>query len=150
MAWNKDPGPDAPVTPHAAPSLDQTGQLTYIGEDGRRYVVGLPPEMDQGSLERVMRTIQQQRTLFHQIETLACRWIEQVSGSELDGRAVLDERRDVLGDVPRLLVLDALVDFQDRFIHGDQHVNLVNVQRGVAVRARHVRVDLGDDERGVC
>jgi hypothetical protein len=89
MAWNKDPGPDAPVTPHAAPSLDQTGQLTYIGEDGRRYVVGLPPEMDQGSLERVMRTIQQQRTLFHQIETLACRWIEQVSGSELDGRAAM-------------------------------------------------------------
>ena len=101
MAWNNDPGADPgtdpgkgagqslPVTPHAGPSLDSEGQLTYVGEDGRRYVVGLPPEMDQASLERVMRTLQREGALFHQIENLACRWIAQVSGPDLDGRAAM-------------------------------------------------------------
>lgn len=89
MAWNIDSGSDSPVTPHAGPSLDQEGQLTYIGEDGRRYVVGLPPEMDQASLERVMRAIQKEGSLFHEIERLACRWIAQVSGPDLDDRAAM-------------------------------------------------------------
>jgi hypothetical protein len=90
MAWNHDPGPEPPVTPHAGPSLDQEGQLSYIGEDGRRYVVGLPPEMDPASLERVMSTISREGSLFHQIESLACRWIAQVSGPDLDGRAAME------------------------------------------------------------
>ncbi len=34
----------APMTPHAAPVLDADGNLTYIGDDGRRYVVAPPPE----------------------------------------------------------------------------------------------------------
>lgn len=89
MAWNIDPGADSPVTPHAGPSLDQAGQLTYIGEDGCRYVVGLPPEMDQATLERVMRRIQKEGSLFHEIERLARRWIAQVSGPDLDGRAAM-------------------------------------------------------------
>lgn len=89
MAWTNDPGKDPPITPHAAPSLDQLGQLTYIGEDGRRYVVGLPPEMDPTTLERVMHTIQKEGSLFRQIEQLACRWIAQVSGPDLDGRAAM-------------------------------------------------------------
>lgn len=89
MGWNIDPGGDPPVTPHAGPSLDQEGQLTYIGEDGRRYVVGLPPEMDQATLERVMRSIQKEGSLLHEIERLARRWIAQVSGPDLDGRAAM-------------------------------------------------------------
>jgi hypothetical protein len=97
MAWNMDAGaePDTepddhpPVTPHAAPILDGQGQLSYVGEDGRRYVVGLPPDIDQASLERVMTTLQRGGSLFHQIEHLARRWIAQVSGPDLDGRAAL-------------------------------------------------------------
>lgn len=89
MAWTNDPGLDPPVTPHAAPSLDPQGQLSYIGEDGRRYVVGLPPEMDSATLERVMRTLSREGSLFHQIETLARRWIVQVSGPDLDARAAM-------------------------------------------------------------
>jgi hypothetical protein len=97
MAWNTeggpdgaaDPGPAPPVTPHAAPSLDGEGQLTYVGVDGRRYVVGLPPELDPASLERVMGTLQRGGSLFHQIEGLARRWIAQVSGPDLDARAAL-------------------------------------------------------------
>jgi hypothetical protein len=34
-----------PITPHAGPTLDAEGNLTYIGEDGRRYVVAPPPEL---------------------------------------------------------------------------------------------------------
>jgi hypothetical protein len=36
-------GGDAPITPHATPRLDDEGRLTYVGEDGRRYVVAVPP-----------------------------------------------------------------------------------------------------------
>ncbi|MFN9622306.1 MAG: hypothetical protein ACK587_05665 [Cyanobacteriota bacterium] len=93
MAWNTNGGSDAdtppPITPHAAPSLDAEGHLSYIGEDGRRYVVGLPPDMDQESLERVMATLQRGGALFHQIEHLARRWIARVSGPDLDARAAL-------------------------------------------------------------
>ena len=88
-----DPGFDAdqppPITPHAAPTLDPEGRLSYIGEDGRRYVVGLPPDIDQASLDRVMATLQRAGTLFHEIEQLARRWIAQVSGPDLDGRAAM-------------------------------------------------------------
>ena len=38
------PGEPQPVTPHAAPIVDAAGRLTYIGSDGRRYVVADPPE----------------------------------------------------------------------------------------------------------
>lgn len=85
MEWSDPP----PITPHAAPSMDSEGQLTYIGEDGRRYVVGLPPEMDQATLERVMHILRKEGALFHQIERLARQWIAQVSGPDLDGRAAM-------------------------------------------------------------
>jgi len=93
MAWTLDAGSDSdsppPITPHAAPTLDAQGQLSYIGEDGRRYVVGLPPDLDPASLERVMATLQRGGALFHEIECLARRWISAVSGPDLDGRAAL-------------------------------------------------------------
>jgi hypothetical protein len=93
MAWNMDAGSDPnappPITPHAAPSLDAEGQLSYIGEDGRRYVVGLPPDIDPASLDRVMASLQRGASLFQQMESLARRWITQVSGPDLDGRAAL-------------------------------------------------------------
>ncbi|MFN5193967.1 MAG: hypothetical protein ACK5E6_06015 [Cyanobacteriota bacterium] len=40
------PGPEPadPITPHATPAIDPQGRLTYIGEDGRRYVVADPPD----------------------------------------------------------------------------------------------------------
>jgi len=93
MAWNKEAGADPdeapPITPHATPSVDAEGQLSYTGEDGRRYVVGLPQDLDPASLERVMSTLQRGGSLFQQIESLARRWIDQVSSPDLDGRAAL-------------------------------------------------------------
>jgi hypothetical protein len=86
------PGPDEPITPHATPILDEQGRLTYVGDDGRRYVVGLSPELDEQSVERVMAALREGGELFQAIETLCWRWIQVVSRantSELDARAAL-------------------------------------------------------------
>jgi hypothetical protein len=86
------PGEEAlppPITPHATPVLDAQGQLTYVGDDGRRYVVGLPPEADEQSVERVMATLQAGGELFQQIEALCHRWIAAVTGPDLDSRAAI-------------------------------------------------------------
>jgi hypothetical protein len=81
--------PEQPVTPHATPILDADGRLTYVGNDGRRYVVGLSPELDEQSVERVMAALRQGSGLFQQIEVLCHRWIAAVSGGELEPRAAL-------------------------------------------------------------
>lgn len=39
--------PRPPVTPHAAPIRDAEGRLTYIGDDGVRYIVGQPPGSEE-------------------------------------------------------------------------------------------------------
>jgi hypothetical protein len=84
-----EPEPPPPITPHATPVLDEQGQLTYVGDDGRRYVVGLPPEADEQSVERVMATLAAGGDLFQQIEGLCHHWISAVTGPDLDSRAVL-------------------------------------------------------------
>lgn len=83
----EDPGD--PITPHAAPIVDAEGHLTYIGDDGRRYVVALPPEADGDSVERVMANLRQGDALFQQIQDLCDLWIAKVSGSELERQAAL-------------------------------------------------------------
>jgi hypothetical protein len=80
---------EQPITPHAGPTVDESGRLTYIGADGRRYVVGVPAELDEANVERVMATLLSANQLFQQIESLAHRWIDQVSGAEMDSRAAL-------------------------------------------------------------
>jgi hypothetical protein len=85
-------GGDEPVTPHATPILDEQGRLTYVGDDGRRYVVGLSPELDEQSVERVMAALRQGGELFQRIQDLCWRWIQVVSQAdtgELDARAAL-------------------------------------------------------------
>jgi hypothetical protein len=78
-----------PVTPHAGPTLDGDGHLSYIGDDGCRYVIGLPPEIDDDSVERVMTMLRSSSPLFQSIEHLCHRWIKDVSSEELDARAAL-------------------------------------------------------------
>lgn len=80
---------EQPITPHAGPTIDADGQLTYVGDDGRRYVVGLPPEVDEASVERVMTLLRSGSALFRQIEALCHSWIAQVSGDDLDDHAAL-------------------------------------------------------------
>ncbi|MGB5134425.1 MAG: hypothetical protein WBN89_04545 [Prochlorococcaceae cyanobacterium] len=78
-----------PITPHATPILDEVGRLTYVGDDGRRYVVGLPAEVDDLGLERVMASLSRGGPLFERIEALCHRWIASVSGPDLEARAAL-------------------------------------------------------------
>jgi hypothetical protein len=80
---------DQPITPHASPIFDADGLLTYIGDDGRRYVVGPLPEADETSVDRVMELLRSGNTLFAEIEVLSRQWLERVSGLELDRRAAL-------------------------------------------------------------
>jgi hypothetical protein len=80
---------ETPITPHAAPILNAAGQLTYIGDDGRRYVVGIPPDCDEANLERLMASLQSGNAMFQEIEALCHRWIRTVQGADLDQRAAL-------------------------------------------------------------
>ena len=86
------PGADAgndPITPHAAPTHDAQGRLTYTGADGRRYVVGLPPDCDEARIEQVMGRLRGGAELFQQIEQLSRRWLSQVTGQDLEAEAAL-------------------------------------------------------------
>ncbi|WP_411869886.1 hypothetical protein [Vulcanococcus limneticus] len=80
---------EQPITPHASPVFDADGNLTYVGDDGRRYVVGPIPDSDESSVDRVMELLRSGNTLFNQIEALSSQWLEQVTGAELDRRAAL-------------------------------------------------------------
>ena len=80
---------EQPITPHAGPTLDSEGQLTYVGDDGRRYVVGLPPDTDGEGIERVMGGLRDGHDLLLRIEALCHQWIEMVQSPDLDHRAAL-------------------------------------------------------------
>ena len=80
---------EQPITPRAGPFLDEQGHLTYIGEDGHHYVVDLPADIDEASVERVMVVLRSGYGVFQEMERLAHRWIAQVSGPDLDPRAAL-------------------------------------------------------------
>lgn len=80
---------EQPITPHAGPTLDLDGQLTYVGDDGRRYVVGLPPDTDGEGIERVMGDLREGHELLLRIEALCRQWIETVHSPDLDHRAAL-------------------------------------------------------------
>ncbi|MCT0224110.1 hypothetical protein [Synechococcus sp. CS-1328] len=75
---------EQPVTPHAAPMLDEDGRLTYVGNDGRRYVVlGFPHDVDDATTERVMESLRGGSDLFNRIEGLCQSWLAQVSSEDL-------------------------------------------------------------------
>jgi hypothetical protein len=70
---------DHPVTPLTGPTLDAEGRLTYIGEDGRRYVVVEGVELDAEGSARVMEALQAAGPIFQEIEALCHSWLERVS-----------------------------------------------------------------------
>ena len=80
---------DQPITPHAVPVFDAEGNLTYTGDDGRRYVVGPLPELDEANVDQVMQRLLAGQTLFSDLETLANQWLEQVCGTDLSRAAAL-------------------------------------------------------------
>ena len=80
---------EQPITPHAGPTLDSEGRLTYVGDDGRRYLVGLPPETDGEGIEQVMGDLRKGHDLLQRIEALCQQWMETVQSRDLDRRAAL-------------------------------------------------------------
>jgi predicted transcriptional regulator of viral defense system len=80
---------DQPITPHAGPAFDPEGNLTYVGDDGRRYVVAAMPDADEQQVDQVMERLRRGNALFNRLELLAREWLHQVSGDELDHRAAL-------------------------------------------------------------
>jgi len=80
---------DQPITPHAGPIFDADGNLTYVGDDGRRYVVAAMPDADERQVDQVMDRLRRGNALFNRLELLARQWLEQVSGAELDRPAAL-------------------------------------------------------------
>ena len=80
---------EEPITPSAGPTLDAQGRLTYIGEDGQRYVVLDALELDHQTSLRVADALRDAGLLLDQIESLAQRWMDQVSAEALDRKSVV-------------------------------------------------------------
>jgi hypothetical protein len=80
---------EQPITPHAVPVFDAEGNLTYIGDDGRRYVVGPLPELDAAHVDQVMQRLLAGQALFADLEALAEQWLLQVCGPDLSRAAAL-------------------------------------------------------------
>ena len=81
---------EEPITPSASPTLDAQGRLTYIGEDGQRYVVLDALELDHQTSLRVADALRDAGLLLDQIENLAQRWMDQVSAEALSREDALD------------------------------------------------------------
>ena len=81
---------EEPITPSAGPTLDAQGRLTYIGEDGQRYVVLDALELDHQTSLRVADALRDAGLLLDQIENLAQRWMDQVSAEALSREDALD------------------------------------------------------------
>ena len=80
---------EQPITPHAVPVFDAEGNLTYTGDDGRRYVVGPLPELEEANVEQVMQRLLAGQKLFAELEALGARWLDQVCGGDLSRSAAL-------------------------------------------------------------
>lgn len=89
MQQRVGPMDDQPITPHAVPVFDTEGNLTYTGDDGRRYVVGPLPELDEAHVDQVMQRLLAGQGLFSDLESLANQWLEQVCGPDLSRAAAL-------------------------------------------------------------
>ena len=74
---------DDPITPITGPKIDVEGRLTYMGEDGRRYVVKDGDERDETSSAAVMEALRSAGPLFEEIETLCQGWVDEVSDAAL-------------------------------------------------------------------
>ena len=80
---------EQPITPHAVPVFDAEGNLSYVGDDGRRYVVGPLPALEEATVDQVMERLLGAQALFADLEDLCERWLQQVSGPELSRPAAL-------------------------------------------------------------
>ena len=78
-----------PITPLTGPVFDADGRLTYMGVDGRRYVVEEGAELDEQEAAQVIEVLQQAGGVFEQIEADCRRWLDIVQASPLNNEEAL-------------------------------------------------------------
>lgn len=88
-----------PVLPEAGPSFGPDGRLSYLGVDGTRRQLAPPratwepaseaQAAEEYAAERMMARLAAGGELVERIETLCRRWIQAVSGEELQARDAL-------------------------------------------------------------
>ena len=78
-----------PITPLTGPVFDADGRLTYMGVDGRRYVVVEGAEFDEQEASQVIEVLQQAGGVFEQIEADCRRWLDIVETSPLNNEEAL-------------------------------------------------------------
>lgn len=80
-----DPDPELPpATPLTSPVLDAEGRLTYVGTDGRRYVVLGPSEQEAQRQNALELSLEPGHRVYELIERQARIWLDQVCGADLE------------------------------------------------------------------
>jgi len=79
-----DPDPDVPpATPLTSPVIDDQGRLTYVGTDGRRYVVLGPKDQEAYRQQTLQQCLDQGARELQEIERHSKTWLDLVCGPHL-------------------------------------------------------------------
>ncbi|WP_413744099.1 hypothetical protein [Synechococcus sp. MIT S9451] len=78
-----------PITPLTGPVFDDEGRLTYMGVDGRRYVVVDGVDFDEQDAAKVMKVLQLAGGVFEEIEQHCHHWLQMVEDSPLSEEEAL-------------------------------------------------------------
>ncbi|WP_244282313.1 hypothetical protein [Synechococcus sp. UW140] len=78
-----------PITPLTGPVFDDEGRLTYMGVDGRRYVVVDGVDFDEQDAAKVMKVLQLAGGVFEEIEQHCRHWLQMVDDSPLSEEEAL-------------------------------------------------------------
>jgi hypothetical protein len=79
-----DSAPDVPpATPLTSPVIDEQGRLTYMGTDGRRYVVLGPKDQEAYRKRNVQQALDQGARELQAMERHAQQWLDLVCGPHL-------------------------------------------------------------------
>ena len=79
--------PDAelpPATPLTSPVLDADGRLTYVGTDGRRYVVLGPDDQAAQRQQALALSLEPGHRVLEAMEGQARIWLDLVCGPDLE------------------------------------------------------------------
>ncbi|MFM8524985.1 MAG: hypothetical protein ACKOCM_05120 [Cyanobacteriota bacterium] len=72
-----------PATPLTSPVIDAEGRLTYVGTDGRRYVVLGPEDQEAYRQRSLHQSLEQGARQLDQIQRQARIWLDLVCGPGL-------------------------------------------------------------------
>jgi len=78
-----------PITPLTGPVFDAEGRLTYMGVDGRRYVVVEAGDLDADDAAEVMEALKRAGPVFEAIEHSCRTWLQELRASPLSEEEAL-------------------------------------------------------------